>query len=134
MCYRCIYARGGSGTLAGYGWLPVYFYLVVLVGRRDGGVVEPSKPDPGNGIDVSADAAEHGGFEVSPEGGNRWYRSLVENSSEVVSIVDPEGPLRYASPAWRRVLGYDPEEVVGTNILDQVHPDDLPRVLEATEE
>jgi PAS domain S-box-containing protein len=61
-------------------------------------------------------------------------RSVVENSSENVTIVDPDGTLRYASPAFGRMLGYAPEEVVGKmNVLDHVHPDDLPHVLEETE-
>jgi diguanylate cyclase (GGDEF)-like protein/PAS domain S-box-containing protein len=61
-------------------------------------------------------------------------RSVVENSSEIVTIVDPDGHLRYASPAFERVLGYDSEEAIGTmNVLDHVHPDDLPHVLEETE-
>ena len=48
--------------------------------------------------------------------------------------MDPDGTLRYASPAFERVLGYDPGEAVGKmNVLDHVHPDDLPRVLAETE-
>ena len=58
---------------------------------------------------------------------------MVENSSEVIKVVDLDGTLRYASPALRQVFGYDPEETVGTNVLDFVHPDDLPHVLEETE-
>jgi diguanylate cyclase (GGDEF)-like protein/PAS domain S-box-containing protein len=58
----------------------------------------------------------------------------MENSSEIVTIVDPDGTLRYASPAFERVLGYDSKEAIGTmNVLDYVHPDDLPHVLEETE-
>jgi PAS domain S-box-containing protein len=58
----------------------------------------------------------------------------MENSSEIVTIVDPDGTLRYASPAFERVLSYDSEEAIGTmNVLDYVHPDDLPHVLEETE-
>ena len=50
-------------------------------------------------------------------------------------VVGPEGTLRYASPAWERVLGYDVEATVGSaNVLDYVHPDDLPHVLQRTEE
>jgi diguanylate cyclase (GGDEF)-like protein/PAS domain S-box-containing protein len=61
-------------------------------------------------------------------------RSVVENSSENVTIVDLDGTLRYASPAFGRMLGYAPQEVVGKmNVLDYVHPDDLPHVLEETE-
>ena len=49
-------------------------------------------------------------------------------------MVDPDGTLRYASPAFEQMLGYDPEEVVGKmNVLDHVHPDDLPHLLEETE-
>jgi diguanylate cyclase (GGDEF)-like protein/PAS domain S-box-containing protein len=67
--------------------------------------------------------------------GERLFWSVVHNSAEVVEIVDRDGTLRYASPAFERLFGYDPEEVVGTmNVLDHVHPDDLPHVLEKTED
>jgi diguanylate cyclase (GGDEF)-like protein/PAS domain S-box-containing protein len=63
----------------------------------------------------------------------RWLGSVVENSSEIVSIIDPDGTLKYASPAWQRVLGYDAKAIIGANMLDYVNPDDLPHVLEETE-
>ena len=64
---------------------------------------------------------------------NTAFRSLVQNSSEVVKITDLDGTLRYASPAFERVLGYDAQETVGKNVLDYVHPDDLQRVQEETQ-
>jgi PAS domain S-box-containing protein len=65
-----------------------------------------------------------------PEDG--LLRSILENSDEVVKALDADGTLRYASPAFGRILGYDPEEAVGTmNVFDHVHPDDLPQVLAA---
>lgn len=65
---------------------------------------------------------------------DRWLRSVVENSSEIVKIVDPDGTLRYANPAFERVLSYELDEAIGTmNVLDHVHPEDLPHVLEETE-
>ena len=65
---------------------------------------------------------------------DRWLRSVVEHSSEIVTIVDPDGTLRYANPAWERALGHDPREAVGRmNVLDHVHPDDLSYILEETE-
>ena len=61
-------------------------------------------------------------------------RSVVANSSEIVTIVDPDGTLRYANPAWERALGYEPDRAIGTmNVLDHVHPEDLTHVLEETE-
>ena len=60
--------------------------------------------------------------------------SVVENSSEIVKIVDPDGTLRYANPAFEMVLSYDLDEAIGTmNVLDHVHTDGLPHVLEETE-
>jgi PAS domain S-box-containing protein len=59
---------------------------------------------------------------------------VVEHSSEIVTIVDPDGHAALRQPSLGRALGHDLEEAIGTmNVLDHVHPDDLPRVLEETE-
>jgi diguanylate cyclase (GGDEF)-like protein/PAS domain S-box-containing protein len=44
------------------------------------------------------------------------YASLVANASDLILIVDPDGVLRFASPACERILGRDPEEITGTNL------------------
>ena len=96
--------------------------------------VDPSdhdQNDPYNGAPGGEGVPTHANAPLR-EG---WLRTVVENSSEIVTVVDPDGTLRYANPAWARVLGYDPEQAVGTmNVLDHVHPDDLAHVLEETEE
>ena len=56
------------------------------------------------------------------------FRSLVQNSSDVISIVDADGGVRYHSESVRRVLGYDPGELVDGDPLSLVHPDDRERV------
>ena len=55
------------------------------------------------------------------------FRILVENSLDAMSIVDPDGRLRYLSPPFKHMLGYGPEEQIGANVLEPVHPDDLER-------
>ncbi len=98
--------------------------------------MNPSYREPndfGNGAPHSTGKPGHANR--TPGEGDRWLRSVVENSSEIVNIVDPDGTLRYANPAWQRALGYDPDEAIGKmNVLDHVHPDDLSHVLEETEE
>jgi len=42
-------------------------------------------------------------------------------------VTDPGGTIRYLSPSVERVLGYTPEEVVGTSTAEYVHPDDVER-------
>jgi PAS domain S-box-containing protein len=46
------------------------------------------------------------------------FRLLTENASDLVSILTPDGRLRYVSPAAQRLLGYAPEEVIGRHMSD----------------
>lgn len=59
------------------------------------------------------------------------YRSLIEQTSDIIAMVDESAVVRYGSPSVETVLGYDPEELVGRKAVDLVHPDDTARVLEA---
>lgn len=53
-------------------------------------------------------------------------RSLVQNASDIITIIEANGTVRYQSPSIQRVLGYDPQDLAGTSIFAMVHPDDLP--------
>lgn len=64
----------------------------------------------------------------------RRFRSLVQNSMDLLSINRPDGTVIYASPAHTRVLGYDPEERRGQNSFDLIHPDDRERVSQAIQQ
>jgi PAS domain S-box-containing protein len=57
------------------------------------------------------------------------FRLLVQNSSDVISVFDAEGVVRYQSPSIEQVLGYAPSGRVGENIFVSglVHPDDVER-------
>jgi len=56
------------------------------------------------------------------------YRALTQNSSDLVTVMETTGIVRYQSPAIERMLGYSSEELLGKNAFDYVHPDDLQRV------
>jgi PAS domain S-box-containing protein len=56
------------------------------------------------------------------------FRSLAENASDIISILDIDGVLRYESPSVEYLLGYKPEELVGHHSLEFIHPDDAPTV------
>lgn len=53
------------------------------------------------------------------------FRSLIENSLDIVTILDSDGTVRYDSPAVELVLGYRPGELVGKNVFQFLHPDDI---------
>ena len=52
------------------------------------------------------------------------FRLLAENSEDIISVHAADGTIWYLSPSLTYVLGYEVEEVIGTGILDYVHPDD----------
>ena len=52
------------------------------------------------------------------------FQSLVRNSIDVQLIADATGRITYESAAVERVRGYRPEDRIGRNVLDDVHPDD----------
>lgn len=64
----------------------------------------------------------------------RYFRALVENAAEIITVLDEEGVILYESPSLTHVLGYEPEELVGRSAFDFVHPEDLPHVLQAFSE
>ncbi|MDD5038915.1 MAG: PAS domain S-box protein, partial [Dehalococcoidales bacterium] len=62
------------------------------------------------------------------------FRALAENSSDIIQIVDSEGIITYVSPSVQRILGYEPEELIGRKSVEVVHPDDLHLVAKGFEE
>jgi diguanylate cyclase (GGDEF)-like protein/PAS domain S-box-containing protein len=58
------------------------------------------------------------------------FRSLVQYSSDIITILEADGTVRYISPAVEKVMGYKPEEQVGTNAFGSVHPLDRERALD----
>jgi PAS domain S-box-containing protein len=61
------------------------------------------------------------------------YRTLIEDSNDVATVIDTDGTITYVSPAVTRVLGYDPDELVGQTGYEFVHPDDQERNADAVE-
>jgi diguanylate cyclase (GGDEF)-like protein/PAS domain S-box-containing protein len=58
--------------------------------------------------------------------GEARFTALVQHSSDVITIVDPDGTIRYASPSMSTVLGHDPNKLVSTSLFALMHPDDVP--------
>ncbi len=57
------------------------------------------------------------------------FRLLAENASDVVWRTDVQGVIEWVSPSVEAVLGYRPDQLVGTSVLDRVHPDQRDEVL-----
>ncbi|MEV0977947.1 sensor domain-containing diguanylate cyclase [Streptomyces sp. NPDC049915] len=61
------------------------------------------------------------------------YRTLVDGSSDVITIAGLDGRMLYVSPAAHQVFGYRPEDLVGTRVPVYCHPDDLVPLMHAVE-
>jgi len=56
------------------------------------------------------------------------FQALIEESSDIVSIVDADDRYLYRSPAVERILGYDPAETVDDVVWEYIHPEDLDNI------
>jgi PAS domain S-box-containing protein len=56
------------------------------------------------------------------------YKALVENSSELLTLIDEHGNYIFSGPSTYRMLGYRAEDLIGKCALSLVHPDDAPRL------
>lgn len=57
------------------------------------------------------------------------YRSLIESSPGILVIFDTQGSSKYISPSVYEVLGYSPNEMLGTKFTEWIHPEDLAKAL-----
>lgn len=82
-------------------------------------------------IELRSVIVEREEAEQSRKRSESLFRALVQNSSDILTILNADGTVRYQSPSVQRLLGSPPEEWVGKNAFDRLHPDDRP-LIEAT--
>lgn len=69
----------------------------------------------------------------TPERNEGFYKAIVEKTAEVVKVCLPDGTLTYANPAFHNFYGWEVEEVIDSNILEYVHPNDIDLIARETE-
>ena len=72
-------------------------------------------------------AIERAGFQAELVRREQHFRALIEHAHDIVVLLGTDGSILYQSPSTERVLGYTPGELVGTSVLDLVHPADRQR-------
>jgi diguanylate cyclase (GGDEF)-like protein/PAS domain S-box-containing protein len=57
------------------------------------------------------------------------FRALIENANDIIVILNAEGILQYVSPSFKRILGYCPENIINSQAIKLINPQDRPRII-----
>jgi PAS domain S-box-containing protein len=77
---------------------------------------------------IYAQAVERGEVEAQLRHSRQYYRSLLENVSDVISVLEPDGTLLFTNRAVTGVFGRNIPSIIGTNVLNFHHPDNVEAV------
>jgi PAS domain S-box-containing protein len=125
LCFRTAYAIG-------FAWQGRLFASAAIIARkgtrlREAGVIEAF-------VHQTSVALQRRQIEEALRSSEAYYRSVLENTSDVTAIIDGDARVQYASPSMKRVFGFDHEEVIGKVAFDYIHPDYLPAAVTAFNE
>lgn len=70
------------------------------------------------------DITERKEAEAAIRRSEEYFRLMIQNASDMITIVDREGTIRYQSPSAEAVLGYNPKEMINQSVFVYVHPED----------
>jgi len=74
---------------------------------------------------IGRDITERKEMEEALRESEKKLRLISENSRDIICLHDPDHRYVYISPACKEILGYEPDELVGTNPWELVHPEDI---------
>jgi nitrogen fixation negative regulator NifL len=127
---RAFYKAMWDTILAGRVW-----HGEIVNRRKDGTLYEeemtitPIRDEAGaitHFVAIKQDVTDRNRVEAALHESERHFRALIENALDVTVVLGPDECFRYASPSIQRISGDRPADLVGTNALDRLHPDDLP--------
>lgn len=72
----------------------------------------------------SHDITERKNAALALKNSEEKFRSLVHNISDIIALVDENGIIQYVSSSVKAIMGYEENEVVGTNMFELIHPAD----------
>lgn len=66
--------------------------------------------------------SEHKRSEAILRANAEYFRTMIEYSNDLISLIDANGTMLYVSPSIKRTFGYDEAEMVGRNVISFIHP------------
>ena len=109
----------------------VHTEYALPIGGRDVWFVAAISPlGPDQVVWVARDVTDRRRAAEALQTSEQRFRRLVEHSSDVITLLDTDGVVRYASQSAQPVLGYASTEHAERNVFDLIHPDDRAAALE----
>ena len=116
--------REGDVTVYSYEWELIHPVgdRHIILDVRSSALMENGKPS--GVLTIGRDVTDRKSREEGLLAAKEKYQTLVEGVSDVIFEIDHQGVFLYCSPMGKTLWGYDPEEVIGKNYIEFVHPDD----------
>lgn len=95
-----------------------------------GEVVRGSNGQPLRMSGTALDITDRKQTELALQQREAHFRALIEQSSELITVLNVDGTIRFESPSVERLLGYAQHELNGRSTFEFVHREDLPAVTE----
>ncbi|MBH0200649.1 MAG: PAS domain S-box protein, partial [Nitrospira sp.] len=95
-----------------------------------GEVVRDSGGQPLRMSGTALDITDRKRTELALQQREAHFRALIEHSSDVITVLNLDGTIRFESPSVERLLGYAQYELHGRSVFEFVHHEDLPAARE----
>ncbi len=82
-------------------------------------------------VGVARDITKQKDAEEALQKREEYYRLLIENASDLITVINFKGEIKYQSPSIQRVLGIPHVDIIGKNLIDLIHVDDKPSTWDA---
>lgn len=80
-------------------------------------------------VSLAMEARERKRMERSLRESEKKFRTLVENTYDYIYEASVDGKFLYLSSKHKDILGYEPQEFIGRDLFELIHPDDRPAVM-----
>ncbi len=87
-------------------------------------LLRDAEDNPTGAVAIYRDITERKKVEEALHKSEAYYRSLIENATDMIIILNKDATIRYASPSIERIAQYQTSNLLGLNAFDFIHPDD----------